>query len=167
MTVEIRLATVEDAEAGAWCHLRCWRDAYAELVPNDLLVERTSDIDRRIERWTAAANAGRVRWLALNPDPSVAVEDRVVGFAAAGPGRDEDAPRPLELEAIYTRQSWWRTGLGARLLDVAIGKDPASLWVFEDNARARAFYRRNGFTDDGTRKHDPFFDLMEVRMVRG
>jgi GNAT superfamily N-acetyltransferase len=166
MDVELRPATVEDAEAAAWSHLLCWREAYGSLVPTDLLLERTSDLDRRIERWTTAAEAGHRRWIALNPDPSVAVQDRVVGFAAAGPGRDEDAPRPLELQMVYARQAWWGTGLGARLLDVAIGKDPASLWVFEDNQRARAFYRRNGFADDGARKHDPFFDLMEVRMVR-
>ena len=167
MHPQIRRAGAEDSEAAAWCHLLCWREAYADLVPGDLLLERTSDIDRRIDRWTTAAEAGWLRWIALNPDPDAAVEDRVVGFAAAGPGQDEDAPTPLELQAIYTRQPWWGTGLGTRLLEVAIGKDPASLWVFEGNRRALGFYRRHGFAADGTRKHDPYFDLMEIRMVRG
>ncbi|MEV0798706.1 GNAT family N-acetyltransferase [Kribbella sp. NPDC050281] len=162
----IRRATVEDSEAAAWCHLLCWREAYADLVPADQLLERTSDIDRRIERWTTAAKNGWVRWLALNPDPAAPVADRVVGFASGGPGRDDDAPTPLELQAIYTRQKWWGTGLGARLLELAIGKDPASLWVFEDNRRARSFYQRNDFVEDGARKHDPFFGLWEIRMIR-
>jgi GNAT superfamily N-acetyltransferase len=166
MQPEIRPATVEDAEAGAWCHLLCWREAYAGLLADDVLLERTSDIERRIERWRGNLGTGRKRWIALNPDRSAPLEDRVAGFVGIGPGRDEDAPVPFELEAIYTRQAFWKTGLGTRLLDVAVGKQPAFLWVFEGNARARAFYQRHGFTPDGTGKHDPYFDLYEIRMVR-
>ncbi|MFF0344000.1 GNAT family N-acetyltransferase [Kribbella sp. NPDC004875] len=166
MQPEIRPATVEDAEAGAWCHLLCWREAYAGLVPTDLLVERTSDIERRIHRWRTNLADGRQRWIALNPDPAAPVEERVAGFIGTGPGRDEDSPVPFELEAIYTRQTFWKTGLGTRLFDVAVGKQPAFLWVFEDNERALAFYRRHGFAPDGVRKHDPYFGLWEIRLVR-
>ena len=166
MKLEIRPVTVADAEAAAWCHLLCWREAYAGLVPAELLIERTSDIGRRIERWTTPLGEGRRRWIALNPDAGASVRDRVAGFVGIGPGRDEDAPVPFELEAIYTRQAWWKTGLGTRLLDVAVGKRAAFLWVFEDNDLARGFYRRHGFVPDGTSKHDPYFDLTEIRMVR-
>ena len=167
MQPEIRPATVEDAEAGAWCHLLCWREAYADLVPAGLLLERTSDIERRTERWRTNLVDGRTRWIALNPDPAAPVEERVAGFIGTGPGRDEDSPVPFELEAIYTRQAFWKTGLGTRLFDVAVGKQPAFLWVFEDNERALAFYRRHGFAPDGVRKHDPYFGLWEIRLVRG
>lgn len=166
MNPEIRPATVEDAEAGAWCHLLCWREAYAGLVPAEALLERTSNIERRTERWQTQLAAGQQRWIALNPDPAAALEDRVAGFIGIGPGRDDDAPVPFELEAIYTRQAFWSTGLGGRLLDVAVGKQAAFLWVFEDNERARGFYRRHGFEPDGVRKHDPYFDLYEIRLVR-
>ncbi len=165
MQPEIRRATVDDAEAGAWCHLLCWREAYDGLVEPGLLAERTSDIDRRLERWTIAVAEGRW-WIAVNPDPEAAVEDRVVGIVSAGQGRDDDAPTPLELYAIYARKAWWGTGLGGRLLEVAIGKEPASLWVLEGNDRARAFYRRHGFVEDGTRVDEPYFDVPEIRMVR-
>lgn len=107
-----------------------------------MLAEKTGDVGRRTEKWAGAIEAGMVRWIALNPDPSVSVEDRVIGFSSPGPSRDEDAPTPLELYAIYVREKWWGSGLGYRLLDVAIGKEPASLWVLEGNQRARAFYRR-------------------------
>jgi GNAT superfamily N-acetyltransferase len=165
MQPEIRRATVDDAEAGAWCHLLCWREAYDGLVEPGLLAERTSDIDRRLERWTIAVAEGRW-WIAVNPDPEAALEDQVVGIASAGQGRDDDAPTPLELYAIYARKAWWGTGLGGRLLEVAIGKEPASLWVLEGNDRARAFYRRHGFVEDGTRVDEPYFDVPEIRMVR-
>jgi GNAT superfamily N-acetyltransferase len=163
---EIRPATVEDAEAGAWCHLLCWREAYAGLVPAELLLERTSNIERRTERWQTQLAGGARRWIAVNPDPAAAPADRVAGFIGIGPGRDDDAPVPFELEAIYTRQAFWSTGLGGRLLDVAVGKQAAFLWVFEGNERARAFYQRHGFEPDGVRKHDPYFDLHEIRLVR-
>jgi GNAT superfamily N-acetyltransferase len=162
----IRLATVADAEAGARCHLTCWREAYAGVVQPDLLAERASDLERRISKWRSALAAGVVRWIALNPDPAVPVADQVIGFSSPGPCRDEDAPTPLELYAIYVRERWWGTGLGERLLNVAIGRDAASLWVLEDNNRARSFYRRHGFLPDGTRVDEPFFGVPEIRMVR-
>lgn len=166
MQPEIRRATTDDAEAAAWCHLLCWREAYDGLVDPGVLAERTSDIDRQIERWSQALGEGWIRWVAIDPDPAAGVEDRVIGFSAAGPARDDDAPTPLELFAIYARKAWWSTGLGARLLEVAIGKEPATLWVLEGNDRARAFYRRHGFREDGTRVDEPFFGVPEIRMVR-
>ena len=66
---EIRPAGVADAEAGAWCHLQCWQEAYADLVEPAKLAERTADIDTRIQRWATAAEQGWPRWIALNPDP--------------------------------------------------------------------------------------------------
>ena len=165
---EIRPAEVEDSEAGAWCHLQCWQEAYDGLVPPVKLAERTalSSMGRRTERWSDAIGAGQQRWIALNPDPDASVRERVVGFIGIGPGRDEDMPAPLEVEAIYTRRAWWGTGLGSRLLEVAIGNRPASLWVLENNERARAFYRRKGFVEDGSTIDEPFFDVPEIRMVR-
>jgi GNAT superfamily N-acetyltransferase len=157
MDFEIRRAEVADAEAGAWCHLSCWREAYAGMLDPALLLERTSDLERRTERWAAAIAAGVVRWIALNPDPSVGAGERVIGFSSPGPGRDDDAPTRLELYAIYVRKRWWGSGLGVRLLDVAIGKEPASLWVLKGNLRARSFYRHHGFTEDGAQQEEPFF----------
>jgi GNAT superfamily N-acetyltransferase len=164
--IEIRRAEVADAEAGAWCHLTCWREAYADLVDPERLLEKTSDIDRRVERWASAIEDGVLRWIALDPDPAAPVQDRVIGSSSPGPGRDEDAPTPLELYAIYVRAKWWGSGLGDRLLDVAIGKEAASLWLLAGNERAKAFYRRHGFVEDGARVDEPFFGVPEIRMVR-
>ncbi|MDX2968291.1 GNAT family N-acetyltransferase [Kribbella solani] len=166
MQPEIRPFTPTDAEAGAWCHLLSWREAYAGLAPDDLLLERTSDIARRIERWSTPLGAGRTRWIALNPDPGAPIEDQVAGFVGIGPGRDEDSPVPFELEAIYTRRAFWKTGLGGRLLEVGVGERAAYLWVFEGNERALGFYRRHGFVPDGATHHDDYFDLGEIRLVR-
>lgn len=166
MEIEIRRAEVADAEAGAWCHMTCWQEAYAGLVDPERLAEKASDIDLRIERWASALADGVLRWIAVNPDPGAAVQDRVIGFSSPGPARDEDAPTPLELYAIYVRAKYWCSGLGYRLLDVAIGKQAATLWVLDGNERATAFYRRQGFVEDGSRVDEPYFGVPEIRMVR-
>lgn len=146
--------------------MTCWQEAYAGLVDPERLAEKTSDIDLRIERWASALADGVLRWIAVNPDPGAAVQDRVIGFSSPGPARDEDAPTPLELYAIYVRAKYWCSGLGYRLLDVAIGKEAASLWVLDGNERATAFYRRQGFVEDGSRVDEPYFGVPEIRMVR-
>ena len=42
----------------------------------------------------------------------------------------------------------------------------ATLWVVEGNARARAFYARRGFVDEGGRDVHPATGTPEIRMVR-
>ena len=90
----------------------------------------------------------------------------MVGFVAIRPNQDEDAVVPLEVQAIYVRKAWWSTGLGSRLMEVATGNQPASLWVLEGNERAIRFYRRQGFSADGVVADEPFFGVNELRMVR-
>jgi hypothetical protein len=53
------------------------------------------------------------------------------------------------------------------LLNAAIGDAAASLWVLRDNPRARAFYRKHGFVENGMCKTEPHFEIDEIRMVRG
>ncbi|WP_155849868.1 GNAT family N-acetyltransferase, partial [Arthrobacter sp. H41] len=72
-----------------------------------------------------------------------------VGIATSGPGRDPDRPG-FELHHIYTLNRTHGSGLGQRLLHIAIGTRPAYLWILEGNPRAERFYVRNGFIPDGT-----------------
>ena len=90
----------------------------------------------------------------------------LVGFSVVGPNRDPDAPAAQELFAIYTRAAWWGTGLGQRLWDAVRPGESCSLWVLEDNARARGFYARNGFVPDGARELYTDLGAWEIRMVR-
>src|SRR5699024_7805448 len=45
-------------------------------------------------------------------------------------------------------------GLARALVDALLGDAPASLWVAEDNPRARRFYEKLGFAADGARQVD-------------
>ncbi|MGO4535550.1 GNAT family N-acetyltransferase [Leifsonia sp. 2MCAF36] len=158
--VSVRRATVDDARAIARVHVLSWRETYAGRMPAEFLA--ALDIERFASRWAGILADGRT-------DAFIAERDgEVIGWATAGAGRDDDAPRPRELEGIYLLASAHGSGAGQQLLDAVIGDAPAYLWVLDGNARAEAFYRRNGFTRDGGATTHPVGDtsVPAVRMSR-
>lgn len=158
----IRRAVPADAEAWAHCHRACWREVYAPFVDAGLLEAKLADEQGWVRRNRALLESdGPPRWLAED------VEGQAIGLAVAGPARPNVAEfAPLQLYAVYVRQAWWGTGLGQSLLDRAIGSAAATLEVLEDNARARAFYARNGFTETGVRVLYETLGVHEVVLVR-
>ena len=81
--------------------------------------------------------------------------------------------RPAELSRIYADQRWHGAGVGQRLLaqciETARAHDRSHLWlgVFQQNARAIAFYRKHGFEIVGEQifvvGSDPQADWVMVR----
>ena len=160
MTIDIRSATVDDARGIAEVHVGGWQEAYAHLVPAESLARLS--VDQRELRWREILAGDRTNtWVAT--DGGV-----VVGFADAGPATEDDIKGRLMLWSIYVLASHYGTGAGQRLLDAALGAEPAVLWVADDNPRARAFYARNGFRPDGVTKTGPLAgtDILEVRLTR-
>lgn len=161
MTISLRPATVDDAEAVMRLHLQCHEEAYGRHLPAEFFAMRRATLPARIARLRDGIAAGHV--------PTVAYDDAgLLGIVNAGPARDEDAPAGTELFMIYTLERAYGSGAGQMLLDSAIGAQAAFLWVLEDNPRAQAFYAKNGFDFDGARKLLPedWHNLPEVRMVR-
>jgi len=162
----------EHTHSLAECHIACWREAYRGLIPDHVL--DAFDIDHRARQWE------RIR--AQEPEPVLIALDQetVVGFAGAGPSRDDPPVAARELYAMYVRAAWYGTGLADDLMRAAIPgisrspqKRPGpgtvlpthALWVFEENPRAQAFYRAYGFEPDGTRRAERFSPTVEVRMI--
>ncbi|SCD38838.1 GNAT family N-acetyltransferase [Streptomyces sp. OspMP-M43] len=82
----------------------------------------------------------------------------LLGFAVlAGDG---------ELDHLYLRPDALRRGIGSRLLAEVRGaaEGALTLYVFQRNAAARAFYERHGFTavafDDGSRNEENEPDVL-------
>lgn len=155
--VALRPATVDDSEALTELHIDCWDDAYASLMPQEILDQRRADSPVRVEHWRTILAGGAPIWLAEH-------SSGLVGFASSGEGRDNDVDMELELYSLYVRAAWWGTGLGHALLQQVIGDRAAYLWVLKTNQRAISFYERQGFALDGTEdEHD---EGLHVRMVR-
>lgn len=77
-----------------------------------------------------------------------------------------------EIVAIHSLPESWGTGLGAAMLREALsqiresGKREVFLWAFQENARARRFYEKQGFYWDGSRRVSEFDGAIEVRYCR-
>lgn len=145
--------------------VQSWRETYSGILADHHFDDDA--LERRREQWA--------QFLATDPLPArlvvATVDDEVVGFACAGDARAAEqgfpAARPLHLYAIYVLAAHHGSGLGQALLDDVLGGEPAQLWVLRGNARAIAFYARNGFVPDGVEFTDPDDPAMlEVRLVR-
>ena len=124
-----------------------WQAAYEHVFG----AERLAAIDARGREGLARRNA-----TAADHDVFVAEEDggRIVGFAASGPAEEDGEER--ELSAIYVLPEAWGTGAAPGLMHATLGAMRgrgalhATLWVLEDNPRARRFYEREGWQADGS-----------------
>lgn len=169
----VRHARPEDAAGIARAHVRGWQVGYRGLLP-DAVLDDLSEAERTVswrERLTHPDAGGATTRVAV-------AGDQVLGFSCVGPSRDPDAaPGTGELWALYVEPDRWRCGVG-RALDTAAADDlagagavRATLWVLSSNARARAFYERQGWRVDGAtrldRREGPVpVDLAETRYVR-
>jgi GNAT superfamily N-acetyltransferase len=162
MEYQIRQASVEDADAVVRMHTLAHEECYGHLLPPAFFDARRASIPERVEKRRQYLDSAQPRIIALD------ARNEIVGFADAGAGRDDDRPQEFELYSIYTLRRTHGTGLGAALLKAALGDLPAYLWVLEANARARAFYAKNGFQPEGKRRLLPpeWETLPEIRMVR-
>lgn len=159
----VRPMRLADARGIAEVHVRAWHEAYRDIVPAEAM-PGLDEIDDRERRW---------RELLADPDPSlIAVvglspDGRVVGIGVAGPARDDDPPTDWQLGMLNVLAEAYGTGLADLMMADLVGDRAASLWVFEANARARAFYTRHGFVPDGaTQVEEAFGAAPEIRMVR-
>lgn len=154
----VRPAVPDDAERIVAIRNTGWREAYAHLLSPAFLADLPADAEgmRR-----GIAEARRTVTVVAELD------GQVVGFAVATPSNEADAPREWLLPMIYQESRAYGSGTGQALLDAALGDRPAYLWTAEDNPRAIAFYARNGFVADGTRRiEDAWEGLATIRMVR-
>lgn len=170
MQVRVRNAASADADELAILHIAAWQAAYAGIMPAEFLNSLSDHLDKRKERWRATLARERSRiWTLVADDVT---DGRLLGFATFGQSRDDDAPSTTaELWAINLAPDVWRQGVGSTLLDAVVqalqlaGFAQATLWVLEDNTRARRFYEHHGWTPDGSTKCDDLAGIA-LRVVR-
>ena len=146
--MNVRKATAEDAAGIARVQERSWQAAYRHVFPAEEL-DRGGFI--HADRWTDRLVQPPAGWSTY----VVELDGEVVGFTSVGPSRDERGIG--ELYAIYVDPEQWSTGAGRALIEQAEATlqteyGEVTLWVLEDNPRARQFYERAGWSVDGGRK---------------
>jgi ribosomal protein S18 acetylase RimI-like enzyme len=149
--VRVRPAHPEDAAAIADVHVRTWQAAYEHVFGAERL--GTLDREQRQTQWAErlAAPEPHTQLFVAESD-----DDQIVGFATAGASRDTDGEG--ELYGIYVLPGAWGSGAGPALMRAVLdglsadGLATATLWVLEDNPRARRFYEREGWSVDGGRQ---------------
>jgi GntR family transcriptional regulator, nutrient-sensing system regulator len=159
----LRGASPGDAAALAAVFVAAWRDAYPGVVDDAILA--ALDV-RDVTDWLGnlVVSSNQVTVLAEDPPGSVA------GFVRFG--ADPGDARLGHVYALYTHPRAARRGIGRRLLDHALaelapdGRRPVSLWVFEQNERARRLYAAAGFVPDGARRVEPQYGAQEIRLLR-
>ncbi|MFD7746227.1 GNAT family N-acetyltransferase [Streptomyces sp. NPDC059698] len=151
--VRIRAATPADAEAVT----RVFLDSRAAAMPYLARVHSDEDTLAWMTHVVLPTSTGV--WVAEEPGEG----GGPLGFAVlAGGGTDADE----ELDHLYLRPDALRRGIGSRLLAEVRGaaKGALSLYVFQRNTAARAFYERHGFTavafDDGARNEENEPDVL-------
>ena len=154
MKVEVRPARAEDADDVAKAHIAAWRAAYRGIVA-DAYLDHDQFTESRLTGWRSR--------LADGPSPSddplneilVPVQGgRVMGFGGFGAERvEQGAPASGggELYGFYLHPDTWGNGAAVALIEACNARlaerfEHAVLWVLRDNARARRFYQRSGWT---------------------
>jgi GNAT superfamily N-acetyltransferase len=141
---EIREARLGEADLLAAVQERASVAALAHIFPPELYPYPRAAVQAR---WIAAADdPGKRTLLALS-------EDEPVGAACVG---------AEWLDGLYVVPARWGTGLADELHDRALevvrelGSERCHLWVLEDNARARRFYERHGWQENGETRVVPY-----------
>ena len=143
MDIFIKPMETEDEIRGkAYVHWKSWQESYRGIVDQGYLdrmtISRCEEMASRYPENTLVAKDGA----------------RVIGFACAGAVNGEiDAG---EVYALYVLEEYQKRGIGYALMREALsllkGCRVVYLWAFKENAKARRFYERVGFRQDGTEK---------------
>jgi ribosomal protein S18 acetylase RimI-like enzyme len=155
----LRDAVAGDAPAIAAVVVATWRDAYAGLLPDDVLAGLS--VAEREAQWRRFVPATAPACCLVTGSP-------VCGFVAAGPALqgagdgDGDGDAVGQVYAIYVLPSSQGRRLGAALLAAAesrlaaAGFATASLWVLTSNTPARRFYESRGWRTTGETQVEEF-----------
>jgi ribosomal protein S18 acetylase RimI-like enzyme len=188
--VVIRAASTADAPQIAAVIRDSWFAAYEGIIADQIIDRVTAPDDGARVRQSFGTRPWQRMIAAVAPCPRPAAAEAeaaaasgIVGYASFGPelnvlGMSWPYPRTAagaegrvaELYALYVRPAWWSTGTGRALMDHVLARVSVAgyrcitLWVLEDNARARRFYERAGFTPDGASHGLP--DLGGVTEIR-
>jgi len=153
MSIIIRKVLPDDSYEYAALHVNCWKDAYKGIISDDYLDNMTKELDQRVEscRKTLSDPGDTEFYCAM-------LGDDMIGRLIFHKSRDKDKPDAGEIGAIYLLADYWGKGYGKQMMEFALnelyrkGLQETITWVLEENKRARLFYEKCGFIQDGLKR---------------
>lgn len=159
----VRLAMPSDAPALASVFIESWKGSYRGIVA-DAIIDGLDFEDTT--KWLGNLIATKsTQTLVAEFTPG-----HVVGFTRLG--MEPDNPGNGHIDSLYVAPSAGGHGIGRLLLEKALAVldplsvRPVTLWVFEENVRARKIYSDAGFVPDGGRRVEDLYGAQEVRLRR-
>lgn len=150
-TWRIREAGPEDARSLALIGAATFLETFAGILDGDAIVGHCAAQHNEAAYVAYLADGGRA-WIGEAQPGGAPIGFALVGKPDLAAALDGD----IELKRIYSLSRFHGTGLGAALmrqaLEAAIGHRRLLLGVYAGNERALAFYRKQGFSDLGTRQ---------------
>jgi len=141
--IQYRRPRVDEAEALAALHVQCWREAYVDYVPSELMATFTAE--KRLPHWRAAI-PNTQKFVLGAFDSDIPVGFTISGLSSEKYIEDQDG----NLETIYVAASHYRQGIGRELICRAAqdwlqnGGKSMTVGVLAKNIRARSFYESLG-----------------------
>lgn len=165
MDIRIRAAKKEDATSLANIIVESWKSAYSEIIPKDEIT-RYLDKDRRKIQFEKFIENGEIVLIGL-------LNEMPCGLVFANKDNDEGLENCGSIYSIYLLEETWGKGLSSKLMDQTIeilkeeGCKQISLWVYDENIRARKFYEKHDFIFDGSKKYSRFSNKpLELRYIK-
>lgn len=139
-----------------------WKYAYRGIIPQSYLDSIPSG------HWADAVDReGRYSLILLD-------QGQMIGTSSFGKSRFSELSDWGEIVSIYLLPAYMGKGFGGSLLNAVLGElvqmgfSSFFLWVLEENARARRFYEREGFSESGRTLDDEIGGkaLREVQYIK-
>jgi ribosomal protein S18 acetylase RimI-like enzyme len=144
MSIRVRKANADDAEAIARVQVDTWRTTYQGIVSEEYLSNMSYDRLRQMwERFLLDEKSQNSVYVAEDDS------GKVLGFVSCGPDRDNDPTYRGETYAVYVLQETQMRGIGRELMLTAAkdlmsrGFNSMIVWVLADNP-SRHFYEKLG-----------------------
>ena len=156
--------TIEPVKLGdekilAYIQTESWKAAFGDILSAEVL-ERCTNLDKTIEMYKGLLERKIGNGYLLK------VEGKPHAIAWWSATCETDMPGYAELICIHSLPDRWRNGYGSKLMNRVLqdisdaGYAKLTLWVFEENVRARSFYEKHGFVVNG--KETKSFGATEV-----
>lgn len=139
--VDLRIAALEDAQTIGRIHVETWRNTYAGMLPDSLLVGMS--LEKQTRMWRRMLRSGETVMVAEDP------RHGVIGFGSYGPNRSKRGEFTGEVYTLYLLPDFQGLGIGQGLLQALFGAltseghESALIWVLATNP-SRFFYEAMG-----------------------